>query len=46
MRLKIAFLQLFPELNIEDNIEKGIRACREAKAKGADIVLFSEMWSS
>lgn len=46
MRLKIAFLQLFPELNIEDNIEKGIRACREAKAKGADIVLFPEMWSS
>ncbi|CDD66042.1 putative uncharacterized protein [Firmicutes bacterium CAG:882] len=46
MKLKIAFLQLLPELNIEDNIEKGIRACREAKAKGADIVLFPEMWSS
>ena len=46
MKLKIAFLQLVPDVNIEDNIEKGIKACREAKANGADIVLFPEMWSS
>ena len=46
MKLKIAFLQLVPGINIEDNIEKGIKACREAKAKGADIALFPEMWSS
>lgn len=46
MKLKIAFLQLMPLLNIEDNMEKGIKACREAKANGADIVLFPEMWSS
>lgn len=45
MKLKIAFLQLLPEANIEDNIEKGIKACREAKEKGADITLFPEMWS-
>ena len=46
MKLKIAFLQLMPLLNIEDNMEKGIKAWREAKANGADIVLFPEMWSS
>ena len=46
MKLKIAFLQLLPGGNIEDNIERGIKACREAKANGADIALFSEMWSS
>ena len=32
MKLKIAFLQLVPDVNIEDNIENGIKACREAKA--------------
>ncbi len=31
MKLKIAFLQLVPDVNIEDNIEKGIKACREAE---------------
>lgn len=46
MKLKIAFLQLLPGGNIEDNIERGIKVCREAKANGADIALFSEMWSS
>ena len=46
MKLKIAFLQLVPEGNLEDNLEKGIKACREAKANGADIALFPEMWSS
>ena len=35
MKLKIAFLQLLPGAAIEDNIEKGIKACREAKEKGA-----------
>lgn len=46
MKLKIAFLQLVPEGNIEDNMEKGIKACREARENGADIALFPEMWSS
>ena len=27
---------MVPDGNIEDNIEKGIKACREAKANGAD----------
>jgi predicted amidohydrolase len=46
LKLKIAFLQLRPSENTEDNIEKGIKACREAKEKRADIALFPEMWSS
>ena len=46
MKLKIAFLQLQPTGSIEDNMEKGVKACREAKEKGADIALFPEMWST
>lgn len=46
MKLKIAFIQLFPGGSAEDNLEKGINACREAQAGGADIALFPEMWSS
>ena len=46
MKLKIAFLQLQPAGRIEDNMEKGVKACREAKEKGADIALFPEMWST
>ncbi len=46
MKLKIAFLQLTPAVNLQENIEKGINACRRAREKGADIALFPEMWSS
>lgn len=46
MKLKIAFIQLVPGGSTEDNLEKGINACREAKAGSADIALFPEMWSS
>lgn len=46
MKLTIAFLQLLPEGSTEENLKKGIAACREAKEKGADIALFPEMWSS
>ena len=45
MKLKIAFLQLLPSDNMEDNLEIGIKACKKAKNKGADIALFPEMWS-
>lgn len=45
MKLTIAFLQLLPTESLEGNMEKGIKACREAKEKGADIALFPEMWS-
>ena len=44
--LKIALLQISPGDTLEENLEKGIKACREAKEKGADIALFPEMWSN
>jgi len=44
--IMIAFLQLLPAGSIKENMEKGIRSCREAKKLGADIALFPEMWSS
>lgn len=44
--LKIALLQIAPGDTLEENLEKGLRSCREAKRRGADIALFPEMWSS
>ena len=38
--LKIALLQIAPCGGLEENLEKGIRACRKAKKMGADIALF------
>ncbi len=46
MKLKIAFLQLPPNGSIEENMKKGVNACRKAKEKGADLALFPEMWST
>lgn len=43
--LKIALLQIAPTGSLEGNLVKGITACRDAKAMGADIALFPEMWS-
>lgn len=43
--LNIALLQIAPTGSLENNLEKGIAVCREAKAMGADIALFPEMWS-
>ena len=44
--LKIAMLQILPEGTLEGNLEKGIRCCKKAKALGADIAVFPEMWST
>jgi len=44
--LKIALLQLSPEPNADAAIQRGLAACREAAANGADIALFPEMWSN
>lgn len=46
MELSIALLQLLPAGSIEENLDKGVKACREAKERGADIALFPEMWST
>lgn len=43
--LNIALLQITPTGNLAGNLEKGITACHQAKAMGADIALFPEMWS-
>ena len=45
MDIKIAFLQLLPGKDLEENLSIGKKACKEAKEKGADIALFPEMWS-
>ena len=45
MKVKIAFLQLIPGKSLEEQQDIGIKACEEAKEKGADIALFPEMWS-
>lgn len=44
--LKLALLQIAPGDSLEENLQKGLAVCREAKAKGADIALFPEMWSN
>ena len=44
--LKIGLLQITPCKNLNENLEKGIMDCKKAKEKGADIVLFPEMWSN
>lgn len=43
--LNIALLQIAPTGSLEGNLEKGIAACHKAKAMGADVALFPEMWS-
>ncbi len=44
--LKIVLLQLLPGKTLEENRKIGFAACEEAKALGADIALFPEMWSN
>lgn len=44
--LRIALLQIAPCGSLEENLEKGIQYCRQAKEMGADIALFPEMWSN
>ncbi len=45
MKIKIAFIQILPGKSLDENLSIGIKACMEAKEKGADIALFPEMWS-
>ena len=46
MKLTVALLQILPDgIDQEHNRRKGIQWCRQAKAKGADLVLFPEMWN-
>ena len=43
--LKVGLLQLLPGATLVEQTRIGVEACREAKARGADIALFPEMWS-
>lgn len=45
MNIKIAFLQIHPEKNLDENLSIGKKTCIEAKEKEADIALFPEMGS-
>lgn len=45
MVLRVALLQIMPGGSLQENLEKGLAACRKAKEMGADIALFPEMWS-
>ncbi|MBZ5569735.1 MAG: carbon-nitrogen hydrolase family protein [Acidobacteriia bacterium] len=47
MRFKVALLQIAPcGIEPHTNLEKGLDCCRQAKALGADLVVFPELWSS
>lgn len=43
---KVALLQINPTDTLEENLIKGIDYCKKAKAMGADVALFPEMWST
>ena len=45
MQVRIALVQKCPGNTLEEQMEIGKKACREAREKGADITLFPEMWS-
>ncbi|MEG1389686.1 MAG: carbon-nitrogen hydrolase family protein [Angelakisella sp.] len=43
---RVALLQLIAEDTQDKNLTKGIEHCKKAKAMGADIALFPEMWNT
>jgi N-carbamoylputrescine amidase len=46
MKFTVALLQILPRgMDQEYNRRKGIEWCRKAKERGADLVLFPEMWN-
>ena len=40
----VALLQLMPCETVQENLQKGLRFCQQAKAMGADLALFPELW--
>jgi N-carbamoylputrescine amidase len=46
MKFKVAMLQIAPFGDDQGkNLARGVRACRDAKALGADLAVFPELWS-
>ena len=43
-KFNVALLQLAPTSSIEQNLAKGLDACKKAQSLGADLALFPEMW--
>ena len=43
---KVALLQMTSAGTKEENLRKGVEFCRNAKAMGADLALFPEMWNN
>lgn len=43
---KVALLQQLPRKTLAENLALGLAYCRKAKAAGADLALFPEMWSN
>lgn len=43
--IRVALLQIMPEMTLEGNMAKGLEYCKKAKELGADIALFPEMFS-
>ena len=43
---RVALLQLVTEETRQANLNKGLDYCRKAKALGANLALFPEMWSN
>ncbi len=46
MKFTVALLQIAPlGSNQSRNLAKGLQCCREAKARGADLAVFPELWN-
>jgi hypothetical protein len=46
MKLSLALLQIPPAQGDQgENLNRGIRCCREVKERGADLVVFPELWN-
>ena len=43
---RVALLQMLSASTQQENLEKGMQWCRQAKQMGADLALFPEMWNN
>jgi len=44
-KFRVALLQLIPSNEPNENLDKGLKYCKQAKEMGADLALFPEMWN-
>src|SRR5690349_24284537 len=46
MNFRVALLQIAPAgADQSNNLQRGLQACREAKALGSDLAVFPELWN-